>query len=281
MSTDTAANVLRLEDVEVFYEGIIRALDSVSLRVGAGEIVALLGANGAGKTTTLKAVSGLLRAERGAITRGQVWLRGRPEPSTDPRRLVRAGLVQVIEGRRCFAQLTVLENLLSGTLGTRGLLPSRHSAEVAADLERVLQRFPRLRERARSRAGLLSGGEQQMLAIGRALMARPQILLLDEPSMGLAPLMVNEIFEIIAELNRNDGLSVLVAEQNARVALRYAHRGYVIETGSVVAEGSAAELRARDDVKEFYLGLNHAQRRAGPVQGAVVSSNGSASSVAS
>lgn len=254
------SNVLEMKGIEVFYEGIIRALSDISLHVALGEVVALLGANGAGKTTTLRALSGLLGAERGAITRGELLLRGESANDKDARAFVRAGLIQVVEGRHCFPHLTVIENLVTGTLGARGLMLLRGRREVTSDLERVLDSFPRLRQRAKSRAGLLSGGEQQMLAMGRALMARPSILLLDEPSMGLAPIVVNEIFESIASLNREHGTTVLVAEQNARVALRYAHRGYVLETGRVAAHGSADELRSRDDVQAFYLGLNHERR---------------------
>jgi branched-chain amino acid transport system ATP-binding protein len=253
--------VLDLKSVEVFYEGIIRALSDVSLSVQRGEIVALLGANGAGKSTTLKAASGLLAAERGAVTGGQVVFRGRDTARVDSRKLVRDGMLQVFEGRRCFPHLTVTENLVSGTLGVAGLLAWGQERHVAQRIEEVFGRFPRLKHKHTTRAGLLSGGEQQMLAIGRALMAKPTLLLLDEPSMGLAPKLVEEVFETVAELNRSEGLSVLLAEQNARVALRYAHTAYVLESGHVVAQGSAQELRERDDVKTFYLGLNHRQRR--------------------
>ena len=248
MTTETPP-LLELDDVHVDYEGIISALRGVSLSVGRGEIVALLGSNGAGKTTTLKAASGLLDAERGAITRGSVSFDGQRGTGLDPRRLVRAGLVQVLEGRRCFAHLSVHENLVAGALGRR---VSR--AEVAADAERIYALFPRLKQRVGAAAGLLSGGEQQMLAIGRALMVRPRLLLLDEPSIGLAPQIVQEIFDVIAQLNRNDGVSVLLAEQNARLALRHAHRAIVLENGRVVLSGKAAELAEREDVKSFYLG---------------------------
>jgi branched-chain amino acid transport system ATP-binding protein len=231
------------------YEGIISALSGVSLHVQQGQIVALLGGNGAGKTTTLKAASGLLEAERGALTQGRISYRGQSLETLDARKLAQAGLVQVLEGRRCFAHLTVQENLIAGALVRRA--PKR---DVLLDLERIYARFPRLKVRILSQAGYLSGGEQQMLAIGRALMARPTLLLLDEPSMGLAPQIVREIFETISELNQKDGVSILVAEQNARVALRYSHQAFVLENGRVVASGSGEEVAAREDVKNFYLG---------------------------
>ena len=259
-SPDKSEPEIELVSVAVLYEGIINALSDVSLEVGRGRIVALLGANGAGKSTTLKAVSGLLSAERGAVTRGSVLLGGVDSTNQDARRIVRRGYVQVLEGRRCFPHLTVVENLTSGTLGASSWLKS---GDTRQDIERVLERFPRLKERRRAYAGLLSGGEQQMLAIGRALMAKPRVLLLDEPSMGLAPKITSEIFDIVRELNEKDGVSVLLAEQNARVALRYAHSAYVLESGRIAASGPAEELRDRDDVKEFYLGLNHASRRSG------------------
>ena len=241
--------LLSLDDVHVDYEGIISALRGVSLGVHEGEIVALLGSNGAGKTTTLKAASALLEAERGAITRGSVRFSDLPPRRLTPRGLAQAGLVQVLEGRRCFSHLSVHENLLSGTLACRA-----PRAEAEAGLERAYVLFPRLRERMASPAGFLSGGEQQMLAIGRALMLRPRLLLLDEPSIGLAPQLVREIFDAISQLNREGGLSVLIAEQNARAALRIAHRAVVLENGRVVLSGSAAELSGRADIQSFYLG---------------------------
>ena len=242
-------SLLSLDDVHVDYEGIISALRGVSLAVHPGEIVALLGSNGAGKTTTLKAASALLEAERGALTSGTVRFADLPPRAHTARGLARAGLVQVLEGRRCFPHLSVHENLISGTLARRS---SRQQAD--ADLERVYALFPRLRERIGASAGFLSGGEQQMLAIGRALMLRPRLLLLDEPSIGLAPQLVREIFDAIAQLNQRDGLSVLIAEQNARAALRIAKRAVVLENGRVVLSGSAAELSRREDIKSFYLG---------------------------
>jgi branched-chain amino acid transport system ATP-binding protein len=248
--------LLSLEGVEAAYDRMIVALHGVSLEVRRGSIVALLGANGAGKTTTLKSASGLLAAERGAVTRGTIRYRGRDVVTTAPRTLVREGLVQVLEGRHCFPHLTVEENLRAGALarGTAG-------RELRRELDRVYTYFPRLAKLRRSAAGLTSGGEQQMVAIGRALVARPVLVLLDEPSMGLAPKLVDEIFRDIRALNRDGGVSFLLAEQNARVALRHADHGYVLENGRVVAGGTAAELGARDDVQEFYLGVGAAQRR--------------------
>jgi branched-chain amino acid transport system ATP-binding protein len=243
----TAAPLLSLEDVFVDYEGIISALRGVSFDVYPGEIVALLGSNGAGKSTTLAAASGLLEAQRGAITRGQVKFDGQAA-RWGARRLARAGLVQVLEGRHCFPHLSVHENLLSGALVRR---VSRR--EAAAEAERVYSLFPRLKVRVSASAGLLSGGEQQMLAIGRALMVKPKLLLLDEPSIGLAPQVVSEIFDAISALTAT-GVSLLIAEQNARVALRHAQRAIVLENGRVALSGRAEELAQREDVKSFYLG---------------------------
>lgn len=242
--------LLSLQNVHVAYDGIIAALRGVSLEVKKGSIVALLGGNGAGKTTTLKAASGLLAAERGAVTVGNVLYQGRDSTHRDPRELVKAGLSQVLEGRHCFPHFSVEENLIAGALVRR---PSR--AELARKLDRVYQQFPKLKARRYSLAGLISGGEQQMVAIGRALMAEPALLLLDEPSMGLAPLIIEEIFEIVKGLQGRDGVSVLLAEQNATLALRYADHGYVLENGRVSISGTGAELAAREDVKEFYLGV--------------------------
>lgn len=256
-SIDVAATpLLALRGVEVLYERVIVALRGVSLSVPQGAIVALLGANGAGKTTTLKAASRLLGAGRGEVVAGQIELDGESVAGLAPNRLVERGVSQVLEGRHCFNHLTVEENLLLGGFVRR---PSR--GELAASLERVYTRFPRLKERRRSRAGHTSGGEQQMVAIGRALMANPRLVLLDEPSMGLAPIVVHEIFEGVRELNERDGVSFLLAEQNAAIALRYAHHAVVLETGRVVLEGSAEALRARDDVQHFYLGGGDAGRR--------------------
>jgi branched-chain amino acid transport system ATP-binding protein len=248
--------LLAIDDLEVVYDQIILALRGVSLVVPEGAVVALLGANGAGKTTTLKAASGLLAAEGGAITRGGISHRGRPGATFTPRQLVAQGVAQVLEGRRCFSHLTVEDNLIAGAMVRR---PSRKA--LAADLERVYAHFPRLVDRRHARAGLLSGGEQQMVAIGRALMSRPRLLLLDEPSMGLAPQVVQEIFSIVTALNRQEGVSVLLAEQNATLALRCAHQGYVLENGRVVAQGPARLLAERPDVKSFYLGVDGGGQR--------------------
>ncbi|MFO1039707.1 MAG: ABC transporter ATP-binding protein [Geminicoccaceae bacterium] len=255
--------LLVIDTVEAFYNQVIRALTDVSLTVRAGEILALLGANGAGKTSTLKAVSNLLPAERGRVTGGSIRYDGLDVTRTSTSDLVRRGLVQVLEGRHCFRALTVEENLVTGALGRRS---SR--AETRIDLERVYTIFPRLRDKRSASTGLTSGGEQQMTAIGRALMGRPRLLVLDEPSMGLAPRVVEEIFRTLAGLNRSEGLAILVAEQNSTVALRYAHRATVIENGHVMLEGSAAELRERDDVKHFYLGFSAAERGEEPLSAA-------------
>jgi len=240
---------LTIDGVEAAYGGAIVALRGVNLTVLRGEILALLGANGAGKTTTLKAVCNLLPAERGQVTAGRILFEGVDVKRTRPADLVRRGLIQVFEGRHCFRSLTVEENLITGGLG-RG--SSR--AQIRADLERIYSLFPRLKEKRRTTSGLTSGGEQQMTAIGRALMSRPRLLVLDEPSMGLAPLVVESIFSTLKALNQSEGLSILVAEQNSTIALRYADRAAVLENGVTVLSGSAAELRNRDDIKAFYLG---------------------------
>jgi len=245
--------ILQVTDIEVMYDRAILALHGVSLEVADGSIVALLGANGAGKTTTLLAISRLLVMSFGEITRGRVRYAGDDITGADPADLVAAGLLQVLEGRHCFPHLTVEENLI---MGAAPRAPSRRV--LGQKLERIYSFFPRLRERRTSRAGYTSGGEQQMLAIGRALMAEPRLVLLDEPSMGLAPQVVEEIFEIVGALNRSERVSFLVAEQNAALALEYADHAYVIENGRVELDGSAAELRARDDVKAFYLGKDSA-----------------------
>ncbi|TBV10915.1 ABC transporter ATP-binding protein [Stutzerimonas kirkiae] len=243
------AVILQMDQVEVLYEQVILAVRDVSLEVAQGEIVALLGANGAGKSTTLKAISNLLRGERGEVAKGRIFYRGEDITQREPGDLVRAGLVQVLEGRHCFAHLSVEENLRIGAFANR---PSRR--QLKQGLERIYDYFPRLKERRKSLTGYTSGGEQQMVAIGRALIANPALVLLDEPSMGLAPQIVEEIFEIVAALNRNEGVSFLVAEQNINVTLHYAQRGYVLESGTVVGQGSAAELAAREDIHELYLG---------------------------
>jgi branched-chain amino acid transport system ATP-binding protein len=228
----------------------------VSLDVPEGGIVALLGANGAGKSTTLKAISNLLRAERGEVTKGSVEYRGERVDGMTPNDLVRRGVIQVMEGRHCFGHLTVEENLLTGAF-TR----ADGQGAVRSDLELVYSYFPRLKERRNSQAGYTSGGEQQMTAIGRALMSRPRMILLDEPSMGLAPQLVEEIFEIVARLNEQEGVSILLAEQNTNVALRFANYGYILENGRVVLDGTAQSLRENEDVKEFYLGMGAGGRK--------------------
>jgi branched-chain amino acid transport system ATP-binding protein len=240
---------LEVQHVRAFYDGAVLALSDVNLNVRPGEIVALLGSNGAGKTTTLKAVTNLLPAERGQITGGSISFEGADVTATRTSELVRRGLVQVLEGRHCFGTLTVEENLVTGALGRSS---SRH--ETRHDLERIYGFFPRLKEKRKTLAGLTSGGEQQMTAIGRALMSRPRLLVLDEPSMGLAPLIVQSIFKTLKRLNREEGLSILLAEQNSAIALQYADRASVLEHGTTVLEGDAAELRARKDIRAFYLG---------------------------
>ncbi len=248
--SESSKLLLEVNDIHALYGQSILALRGVSLTVGEGSIVALLGANGAGKTTTLKAISNLLGAERGRISRGSISWRGKPTDRVDPSDLVRAGIVQVLEGRHCFPQLTVEENLLSG-----GFVRRLSPRVLRRKLEGIYERFPRLRERRKTRAGLTSGGEQQMVAIGRALMTQPRLVLLDEPSMGLAPIIVQEIFEIVRELNRESGVSFLIAEQNANLALRYADHAFILENGRVALGGTAAELSARDDVQHYYLGV--------------------------
>jgi branched-chain amino acid transport system ATP-binding protein len=244
-----------------------RAVDGISFALEPGSITGLLGGNGAGKTTTLKALSNLVRAERGEVTGGRIVYRGEDVTRVEPWTLVERGLVQVLEGRRCFAHLSVEENLRIGSFARR---PRR--AEVEADLERIYAIFPRLKVKRQTPAGLTSGGEQQMAAIGRALMARPSLVLLDEPSMGLAPMVVEEIFEIVAALNRDEGVSFLLAEQNATMALRYAQHGYVLEGGRVVAQGSARELAQVDVLHDAYLGgtpVDYTARRANRASQAV------------
>ncbi len=250
------APLLSVNNIEVIYDHVILVLKGVSLEVEEGGIVALLGANGAGKTTTLKAISGLLATERGDVTKGTIELAGERVEHASPRELVRRGEIQVMEGRHCFEHLTVEENLLTGAYTSRA---SR--SEVKTDLERVYRYFPQLERRRKSIAGYTSGGEQQMTALGRALMARPRLVLLDEPSMGLAPQFVDEIFEIVREWNARERVSFLVAEQNTAVALRNAEFGYILENGRVVMEGTAEELSGNADVKEFYLGLSTAGGR--------------------
>jgi branched-chain amino acid transport system ATP-binding protein len=248
--------LLEVNGIEVIYNHVILVLKGVSLEVPEGGIVALLGANGAGKTTTLKAISNLLRGERGDVTKGAISYRGERVERLTPNDLVKRGVIQVMEGRHCFGHLTVEENLLTGAFTRRD-----GRAAVRAELDRVYQYFPRLRERRQSLAGYISGGEQQMTALGRALMARPNMILLDEPSMGLAPQIVEEIYEIVRRLNQETKVSFLLAEQNTNIALRYADYGYILENGRVVMDGAAERLRANDDVKEFYLGLSTSGRK--------------------
>jgi branched-chain amino acid transport system ATP-binding protein len=248
--------ILALNNVEVIYDHVILVLKGVSLAVPQGAIVALLGANGAGKTTTLKAISNLLHAERGEVTKGSIVFDGTEVHALSPNVLVRRGCIQVMEGRHCFAHLTVEENLLTGAFTRRD-----GAAAIRADLERVYSYFPRLEERRAAIAGYTSGGEQQMCAIGRALMSRPKMILLDEPSMGLAPQIVAEIFDIVRDLNAREGVSFLIAEQNTHMALKYAGYGYILENGRVVMDGEAKALAANEDVKEFYLGMAEGKRK--------------------
>lgn len=248
--------LLEVSNIEVIYNHVILVLKGVSLRVPKGGITALLGGNGAGKTTTLKAVSNLLHSERGEVTKGTITYRGENVAHSDPADLVTKGVIQVMEGRHCFEHLTVEENLMTGAY-TR----TDGKAEVLRDLDLVYTYFPRLKERRKSQAGYTSGGEQQMTAIGRALMSRPETILLDEPSMGLAPQLVEEIFGIVKNLNEQEGVTFLLAEQNTNVALRFAHYGYILESGRVVMDGPAQELRENPDVKEFYLGMSEEGRK--------------------
>ena len=245
--------ILDVSNIEVIYDHVILVLKGVSLVVPRGGIVAILGANGAGKTTTLKAISNLLHAERGEVTKGHIVFEGEEVQALSPNELVRRGCIQVMEGRHCFGHLTIEENLLTGAFTRRD-----GKAAIRDDLEKIYAYFPRLKERRNSMSGYTSGGEQQMCAIGRALMSRPKMILLDEPSMGLAPQIVEQIFEII---NGREGVSFLVAEQNTNMALRYATFGYIMETGRIVMDGDAKSLRENEDVKEFYLGVSEGDKR--------------------
>ena len=255
MTADTPI-VLSVKNIEVIYDHVILVLKGVSLDVPEGGIVALVGANGAGKTTTIKSISNILGTERGEVTKGSIELRGERVDRLTPTQLVRRGVLQVMEGRHCFEHLTVEENLLTGAFTRK-----QNRAAIARDLELVYGYFPRLKERRKSQAGYTSGGEQQMIALGRALMAKPGVILLDEPSMGLAPQLVHEIFEIVALLNRQEGVTFLLAEQNTTMALRYATYGYVLENGRVVMDGDAKSLAENADVKEFYLGVSGDNKR--------------------
>ena len=252
---DSKNIVLNVNGIEVIYNHVILVLKGVSLNVPEGKIVAILGGNGAGKTTTLRAISNLLRGERGEVTKGSIELRGERIENLSPADLVQRGVVQVMEGRHCFAHLTIEENLLTGSY-TR-----KDKAEVARNLDKVYTYFSRLKDRRTSQAAYTSGGEQQMCAVGRALMSRPKMILLDEPSMGLAPQIVEEIFVIVKDLNDKEGVSFLLAEQNTHMALRFARYGYILENGRVVMDGDAKSLSENEDVKEFYLGISGGRRK--------------------
>ena len=254
--SDKAATLLSVNNIEVVYDHVILVLKGVSLEVPEGGIVALLGANGAGKTTTLKSISNLLVAERGDITKGTIEFKGESTQGMSANQLVKRGVIQVMEGRRCFEHLTVEENLLTGAF-TR----SDGASAIRQDLELVYTYFPRLKERRSSTSGYTSGGEQQMTALGRALMAKPKMILLDEPSMGLAPTLVEEIFEIMQQLNQNEQVTFLLAEQNTNMALRYCRYGYILESGRVVMDGDADTLLGNQDVKEFYLGVSGGKKK--------------------
>jgi len=256
INVDTADNILSVNNIEVIYNHVILVLKGVSLNVPKGGIVSILGANGAGKTTTLKAISNLLKSERGEVTKGSILFNGDEVQSLSPNELVRRGCIQVMEGRHCFEHLTIEENLLTGAYTRKD-----GRGAIAADIEKVYTYFPRLKDRRKSLAGYASGGEQQMCAVGRALMANPSMILLDEPSMGLAPQLVEEIFEIVASLNSKEGVSFLLAEQNTNIALKYATYGYILESGRVVMDGVAESLRENEDVKEFYLGIGGEGRK--------------------
>src|SRR3954447_6594557 len=253
---ETASPILAVNNIEVVYDHVILVLKGVSLAVPRGGIVALLGANGAGKTTTLKAISNLLHAERGEVTKGSIAFEGERVDKLSPNELVRCGCIQVLEGRHCFGHLTIEENLLTGAFTRKdGNVAIRH------DLAAMYETFPRLAQRKGSLAGYTSGGEQQMCAIGRAMMSKPKMILLDEPSMGLAPQIVEEIFEIVRKLNVTENVSFLLAEQNTNMALRYANYGYILETGRVVMDGPAKSLHENEDVKEFYLGIAEGSKK--------------------
>ena len=253
---NNSENIREIKNIEVVYDDVILAISDVSLDVPKGSIVALLGGNGAGKSTTLKSVSTMLASERGKVTKGSITYNGQQVEKLNPSDMVNLGLVQVLEGRRCFGHLTVEENVISGAY-TRKLSKS----EIKSELERMYSYFPRLKERRKSQAGFTSGGEQQMIAVARAMMAKPKMLLLDEPSMGLAPQLVEEIFNIVKELNEKEGVSILLAEQNTNIALRNSDYGYIIETGQVMLDGSAKSLLNDDKVKEFYLGISSEGRK--------------------
>jgi len=256
VTQSSSDKLLAVNNIEVIYNHVILVLKGVSLSVARGGITAILGGNGAGKTTTLKAISNLLQSERGEVTKGSITYEGNNIHDLSPAELVRRGVIQVMEGRHCFEHLSIEENLLTGAFTRRD-----RAADINDDLEKVYSYFPRIKLRRKAQAGYTSGGEQQMCAIGRALMSRPRMILLDEPSMGLAPQLVEEIFEIVRNLNRREGVSILLAEQNTNMALRYADDGYILESGRVVMDGPAAELRENPDIKEFYLGMSDTGRK--------------------
>ena len=249
-------DILKIENIEVMYDSVISALHDVSLSVPRGKIVALLGGNGAGKSTTLKAISTMLASERGKVTKGKITYDGNIISNQNPTEMVSLGMVQVLEGRRCFGHLTVEENIITGAYSRK-----LTNSEMKNELEKIYSYFNRLKDRRKSQAGFTSGGEQQMLAVARAMMAKPKMLLLDEPSMGLAPQLVAEIFKIVKELNTKEGVSILLAEQNTNIALRNSDYGYIIETGNVMLEGTAEELLDNDEVKELYLGISKEGRK--------------------
>ena len=254
--SSASGNILELKNVKVVYDNVILALHDVTLNVPKGKIVALLGGNGAGKSTTLKSISTMLASERGKVTGGSINYDGNPIEKQNPSQMVNLGMVQVLEGRRCFGHLTVEENIISGAYSRK-----LSRGEINQELEKIYGYFIRLKERRKSQAGFTSGGEQQMIAVARAMMAKPKMLLLDEPSMGLAPQLVAEIFNIVKELNQKEGVSVLLAEQNTNVALKNSDHGYIIETGKVMLEGSAKSLLNDDKVKELYLGISKEGRK--------------------
>jgi branched-chain amino acid transport system ATP-binding protein len=256
LATEPAKPILSINNVEVIYDHVILVLKGVSLTVPKGGIVTILGANGAGKTTTLKAISNLLKAERGLVTKGNIEFEGERVDLMSPNELVKRGCIQVMEGRHCFGHLNIEENLLTGAFTRKD-----GNAAIKRDMEKVYDYFPRLRQRKSSMAGYTSGGEQQMCAIGRALMSNPKMILLDEPSMGLAPQVVEEIFEIVKDLNSKENVSFLIAEQNTNMALKYATYGYIMETGRIVMDGEAKALRENEDVKEFYLGVSEGEKK--------------------
>ena len=254
--SSASGNILELKNVKVVYDNVILALHDVTLNVPKGKIVALLGGNGAGKSTTLKSISTMLASERGKVTGGSINYDGNPIEKQNPSQMVNLGMVQVLEGRRCFGHLTVEENIISGAYSRK-----LSRGDINQELEKIYGYFIRLKERRKSQAGFTSGGEQQMIAVARAMMAKPKMLLLDEPSMGLAPQLVAEIFNIVKELNQKEGVSVLLAEQNTNVALKNSDHGYIIETGKVMLEGSAKSLLNDDKVKELYLGISKEGRK--------------------